>query len=732
MTPEQAAGVNYLYPEDEGAAIDAEILALESELGATDDAQVGSAMDAEIAALEAELGQQPQDQSSWVGRQADALSDFAGGALVGAADTASFGAGDELMAAAQAWPALLTDKATFKDFYDKALTQGRGEQNAIQERNPVAYGTGQVAGAILPGSGLVSGGAKLASKMPKTMGFLNAARVPTAAGRLAVRSAPAAGAGAVSGGVYGYASGTGGNEQRSENAQSGALIGGALSPVGVAAGRVLSPLAARAMKAFRSIGKSAPEVATTSVREIAETATKPALPAVSSGQEVQALGKVEQSLRQAFPDEMQYQSALQAYKQGDESLVELASAPLRNRAKGAAQFPSGQQRAEQFFDEKMSGVGARAEQAIAKNVSGTKAFYATIDDIFEAGRKKAKPFYDKSESVVIDEASPVLQTPEIKTALAAARRKYPSELKDFPDNSIKALDYTKRVIDDQIGEAERKGQGNFVRSRRSIKNDLVEVMDEASPDYKKARAESGDYLSLTKAMDDGLGFDSLDPELLAKNYAKLTDAEKNAFKSGVAKSLYNKIDKGGNPYKQTMGDPAKTKRLTKILSPAEYKKLDSDMKAEDRLFKIRNEVLGGSPSVSKAVAAADIAGASDEIVSIASGGGALGAAKSGIVSVIKKRLSGLSDETAGRISDILYETDPQKKLYIIENLGKGKGLSRDEAKRAQAIALQLEKEFKKRRTQDAVLPMGGTSETNKKPVLPEVELPRANFTPTIE
>lgn len=719
MTPEQATGVNYLYPEDNAAAIDAEIAALEAELN-----QNPQDIDAEIAALEAELGQ--TGDSSWIGRQADALSDFAGGVITGAADTASFGGGDEMMAAAKAWPALLTDKLAFKDVYDKDLARRRQEQAAIQERSPIAYGTGQVGGAILPGISLTKGGAALTARAPKLMSYLNGSRVPTAAGRAIGGAVPAATVGAVSGGVYGYGSGTGGDEPRLENAQNAAILGGVLGPVANMAGRALSPLAERAAKVFR---KAAEPVTGTTVKEIAETSALPALPPITAGQEKAAMGKVEQSLRQAFPDEAQYQSALQAYKQGDESLVELASVPLRNRAKGAAQFPSGQQRAEQFFDQKVAGVGERAESAIAKNVSGTKAFYATVDDIFDAGRSKAAPLYDKAYAGAIDESSPVIQSPEIQSALAAARRKYPSELKDTPDNSIKALDYAKRVIDDQIGTAQRQGQSNFVRSRTSIKNDLLKAMDEASPDYAKARAESGDYLKLTQAMDDGRAFDKLDPELLTKNYSKLSDAEKSAFKSGVAKSLYDKIDRGGNPYKQTMGDPAKTKRLAKILSPSEFKELESAMKAEDRIFKMRNEILGGSPTTSKAIAAADIAGAADEIISLGSGGSVAGAAKSGVISAIKKRMSGLTDETAGRISDILYETDPKKKLYIIERLSKGKGVNPEEAKKVQLFAIELQKEFKKKSAAGGGLATGATSETN---ALPEVELPKANFTPTIE
>jgi|GEM_PF-6437339 len=118
--------------------------------------------------------------------------------IMGAADTLSWGAGDEMAAA--------LDAATSGRTYDQALWQQREAARIAQAENPKSYFGGQVAGAVAPA--FLTGGSSSAGLGGKML--------------------MSGGAGAVQGGAYGFGSGEGGLENRLENAGWGAALNGAL------------------------------------------------------------------------------------------------------------------------------------------------------------------------------------------------------------------------------------------------------------------------------------------------------------------------------------------------------------------------------------------------------------------------------------------------------------------------------------------------------------------------
>jgi hypothetical protein len=126
-------------------------------------------------------------------------------AVGGAADTLSWGAGDEMAAGLKT----LTGPRT----YEQNLEDQRRLQSTLQGANPKSYLGGQVAGAIVPG--LVTGGGSAAVGM---------------GGKIAT----SAGLGALQGGAYGFNSGEGGAENRMKSAGTNAVIGaftGGAAPV---------------------------------------------------------------------------------------------------------------------------------------------------------------------------------------------------------------------------------------------------------------------------------------------------------------------------------------------------------------------------------------------------------------------------------------------------------------------------------------------------------------------
>lgn len=538
------------------------------------------------------------------------------------------------------------------------LEQRERERMArVAQEYPVGSAVADIGGAILGGGALAKGLPSAYQAITK----YGARGVPQTL-------ATGAGIGGVSGGLYG----AGNSEDKVQGAVEGAFYGG-LGGVAGAGIAPLAPLAVRAGRGFKERasrlfgGDNLPQV---TARDIAESAD--VAPSVSAKPEVAGISKVEQAIKQDFPEN--YKQVIDAWKAGDESLAEMYGAKSRQLAKGSAQYPTGQARAEEFFSAKVLQAPEKLKESISKNITSNDAYYATVDDILESGRAGSKDLYEQAYKATAN----VDMKPEIQSAIEKARSIYPSELQGVSDNSIKALDYAKRVLDDEISKAIRAGENNFERSRTKIKNQLLSVMDDASPDYAKARKASGDYLSLTNAMDAGKNFMKQDPELLVKELGKLSEQEKVAFKSGVSKQLRDLIDKtpeGQNPYSRIIGRPEQQKRLQAVLSPVQYKNFVSDAKAQDRLFKLRNEVLGGSPTTSKAVAAGQIAGLAGDLSTASMSGAPV---QSVAMGGLRKLFDGLTDKTAKQVADILFEERPAEKLKIYNAMVGTKGLSNQE------------------------------------------------------
>jgi hypothetical protein len=626
---------------------------------------------------------------------------------------ATFGFLDEIQAGIAALPIAAIKQISPSEAYDKALTIARRDQQDFQKQNPVISGIAEVAGGIgtgLAGAGLVPGLSKAAVNMP-------------------LRTAAATGA--VSGGLYGF--GTGENSGQERLGQAG--VGGGVGLLAGPAGAYIAPKGATAtrglaQKAMSLISKKPiqppAQALPQMLSQIDEAAALPAQATYKTiSSDAKAMDKITAAIRQDFPDN--YDQVIRAWQESDVPLAQLYGSKVTSLAKGAAQYPSGQKVTEKYFDEAVSGAPAR----LTKNVPGSvDEFYTTADDLLAAGQARAAPLYDEAfkanNAVVSREIDNILATPAGKKALTDARIIMQNDraLMGLPDKELgdlarelqsmgkmaetpggvasglrlRTLDYVKKALDDQYQVAVRSGEKSNARAILDLKKNLVDQLDELDVTglYKQARAEAGDYLSVDKAMKEGLDFlkPATDAELVKKKIAKMTPKEKEAYKIGVGKSIRSVIEgksEGANPYNAVIGSPEKKKRLMSIYSPEEYKQLERSLMAENKLFKMRNEVLSGSPSVSKAIAAAQIAeGGADALMALSSGG-IKQAGVSGIRSALSKAFDGLSDRTAESVAKIIYETDPAKKIILLQKVAGDKALSATEKKIVKQVYFQAAK-----------------------------------------
>lgn len=161
----------------------------------------------------------------------------AGSAAMGAADTATFGFGDELASTVAAGIEALPGRSGMSR--SQILAQMRGNAEAAQAQNPGSYLAGQIGGGVA--QGLATGGAGFGANAAKTGGGL---------GRVALGSA-------ADGVIYGGLQGAGGGTDL-ESRASGALTGGAVGgTTGFAAPLVVAGLSKAAQKAVSPFTTSA-------------------------------------------------------------------------------------------------------------------------------------------------------------------------------------------------------------------------------------------------------------------------------------------------------------------------------------------------------------------------------------------------------------------------------------------------------------------------------------------
>lgn len=125
----------------------------------------------------------------------------------------------------------------------------------------------------------------------------------------------------------------------------------------------------------------------------------------------------------------------------------------------------------------------------------------------EALREKARPYYEKSGSLELDDrtfSKIINDDPKIRKVLdeVYSDPDYAAGLKGVAPNSIRALDEVKKRIDDDIKVAQRKGENGRAKLLIASKNKLTNELDKISPDYKKARSIYSEDLPAIKTIED--------------------------------------------------------------------------------------------------------------------------------------------------------------------------------------------------------------------------------------
>lgn len=625
----------------------------------------------------------------------------------------SFGFADEAQSALAAGIASTQPDIKYKDAYNDAMQIFKQKREQSAKDYPAAYYPAEIAGALATGGAAADniGGATLAKSFATNP-------IKTAAG-----------VGALSGGIYGAGTGDGGVEERLKSAGIsggiGALAGPAGSYVASKIPGIVSKLLPTGTEVADNTGRSLQDLVT-------EAESKSLVAKGDMSSDSTAANKIVDKIKADFPDN--YPEVIDAWKSGNQPLAQLYGNRLTTLAKGAAQYPSGKAQADAYFNTEIASAPDRIKDAIKQNVSGVENYHTTVDDLLKAGKAQAAPAYQAAFSGAKGINDPrineFLQQPELQAGMSKGLKiqRLESVAEGRPFNpqdyaitgfneagdpviggvpNMRTLDAGKRGLDSMIQEQTDPVTGRVTELGRALiktKSSYVDELKRVNPDYANALNTAGDYYKVDNALKSGKDFMNTDSEVIGKTLSNMSPQEKTAYKIGVGKQLRDVIDNkydGSNPYNKIMGSREAQKRLMTILNPTEYQNLESSLKSENRLYKMRNEVLGGSPTASKAIAAGEMGASGQEALSSLATGDVRGLGIGVIKNVVSKAFNGLNDKTADSVSRLLYETDPTQKVLMMEKMMGSKELS-DTEKQIVKSAYFKAADLSNTRTQGAV------------------------------
>lgn len=486
--------------------------------------------------------------------------------------------------------------------YEQALQEERDALKKFREQYPAAALGSEIAGSIptmfVPGLG----GAKVAQGAGRIAKIINSPL------------AQAAQVGAKQGAIGGIGGAEGDFTTREGIADrlTGGLEGGAMgAAVGSAltgAGRVLSP----ALKA--GLERMSPE------KYSGDVAMQKVL------QDLQRSGMTPEQARDKFI-EMRQAGVPGSYFD--------VSPSLTSRAEAIAQRPGEAGEAlTQDVIERQQGQRQRIVEQAKERLEAKQPYFESVDDAVAALRTNADPLYKEAYKANLKpETQYALQ--EVMDRVNAAFPKaskyaeqlYAADGKAFRDTGTEALyskdftglpklqqyDYIMRGLG-QVVDKNTDVAGNITQlggAAKRLRGEIAEILDNQVPEFGAARAQyKGDMEVKNALLDARKNFFREDPESLARDWEKMSDAEKIAYRAGAMKAIRDKLFDSADYTDATkrIGEAVQNRRdVLKIIMPEENAQLFQDyLGMEARLAANAQKIKGGSPTARRLAGAKDL------------------------------------------------------------------------------------------------------------------------------
>lgn len=466
--------------------------------------------------------------------QAPFAGGMAGAAALGAADTASFGFGDELGAGLGATSEYLASFLTGEDprSYDELLGAMRSQDQRAQASNPGSYLTGQVAGALGSGVGLARGGISLTGRLAPNASMLS-------------RVGAGAAEGAALGGAYGFGSGEGGADrlgQAATDAGLGLAMGGAIPVLAQGASSAYRSVADRlaGSQAARQAGTS-PEVA----RMLAETLEADGSLGPQGMASMQRAGN-EAMLADAGPNARAVLDT--AIQRGGPGGV-LARGRIDERVARDAQALTSALDQTLGTPQGLTSANTAIRQgtASARKTAYDAAYDAPIDYADPRGIQIEEIVKGRVPASAISKANELMRVEGLKSKQIKATIADDGTVtfESLPD--VRQLDYITRGLNDVAAEADGKGAlgGTTAvgRAYSDLSGELRSTLRDLVPEYGNALDTAVDAISQSKAVK--LGGNILSPASTMDDVAIATKgmskAERDALKQGIRSNIDNRV-----------------------------------------------------------------------------------------------------------------------------------------------------------------------------------------------
>ena len=583
------------------------------------------------------------------------------------------GWGDE----AEAW---LRSKVGERAYEDELADINR-EYAEFAQRRPIATLATEFAGGALPAVGAVMAAP-----------FTGGATAPAAAGALARLAANPLVRGAATGAVTGAISGAGAAQpgERGEGAFEGAQIGGVLgaaAPLVIRGGGAgydwlrdrLAPSEDVVMQgATRRINRALSEamegqgMTAQEAADIVAADRARGIPSTFANVDPALVGLAETAAQRSGASANMVEGAIGRQTAG-----------ARERVYGRAKSELG---GGNYYDDEFQMVEDLRNQA-STLYDDAYAFGSVMDPRIMTALKntKFKGFYDKAREIAeTEKMAAKLRGEDTSKYDLEELYKFDKEGNivgvNVPD--VRTLDYIKRGIDATIDSGFR-GQGMSTAEANALKDlrkVFVNAIDEATVDpqtgrsaYKTARKVYAGDMEVLDAMRTGRDkFNSMDSEEIAKMFDDMGQAERDAFRTGAIRSIYDRVmgpANNINAAQKLIGSPEYSAKLKELFdSPAQFDLFKAALEREAQLFQQANRILGGSATARRTAARESFEEGSpvggvvaDTLTS------GFGNSMANLVARIARSAT-MTDDTAKEVSRMLMSSDPTEVAAAVKLL----------------------------------------------------------------
>ena len=462
--------------------------------------------------------------------------------------------------------------------YEEALAAQRESNRLAQEADPAAYATGESAGMM--GAGAASMAVPSAA----------AARGVGLLGQMALGGVE----GAILAAAPDFLGGEGGRAKRlAEVSLLPTMAGAGLGAIAPAAGQIASGMT----RAAQNIGRGAAGFGSRATQVAARGLNRTS----AAGEDIE-----------------KYLASL-----GEEAmLADVPGGPTSQAMGLAAQQGTGGTIVNRAIADRAAGSGARIENVVNEVAGEPGAAFRQRMDIEAQKKSVFGPEYEvalqydapiSAANIVEGIIDPALPDAVGETATRLNRYKKMLTAGDDEGMSAKRLHNIRVIINDDISNAVSQNKGGLARSLGPVLDAVDEKLD-SIPGYKGAKSGYADVSEMERQIDAGRqalvgGRNTISPEELAANFAKLNDAQKDAFRTGAREYVGAIMGTARNAPASAWGDLStgfNDKKLRILFGQDDAERILQTLRGEKSFSETRGKVSHGSMSEMRRQADSDL------------------------------------------------------------------------------------------------------------------------------